>query len=194
MIDYKKMDNKKLYKAIMEDVAKIVKRHINENYQSWMEENDDMYHQAVDILAEKAIEELIGDLEQEQFLANATDLHDCEYYDIELLFSILNDVYEESENKYFKLMDIIEKKPFSIKDMLKRFEGKTYGSVDLFQNWVNENKYDVLDEEMIESLEDRYGVASIVNKKQLGGGGFEMERHLEIDCSKKIAEIIKNMF
>lgn len=194
MIDYKKMDNKKLYKAIMEDVAKIVKRHINENYQSWMEENDDMYNQAVDILAEKAIEELIGDLEQEQFLANATDLQDCEYYDIELLFSILNDVYEESENKYFKLMDIIEKKPFSIKDMLKRFEGKTYGSVDLFQNWVNENKYDVLDEEMIESLEDRYGVASIVNKKQLGGGGFEMERHLEIDCSKKIAEIIKNMF
>ena len=193
MIDYKKMDNKKLYKAIMEDVAKIVKRHINENYQSWMEENDDMYHQAVDILAEKAIEELIGDLEQEQFLANATDLHNCEYYEIELLFSILNDVYEESENKYFKLMDILEK-PFSIKDTLKRFEGKTYGSVDLFQNWVNENKYDVLDEEMIESLEDRYGVASIVNKKQLGGGGFEMERHLEIDCSKKIAEIIKNMF
>ena len=60
-----------------------------------------------------------------------------------------------------------------------------------FEDLVSDNWQDWLSDEEQELIYDRYDIASVSNKYDLGGGGFESLRDFEMDVAKRIAEIIK---
>ena len=147
---------------------------MNLNY--WKEKNDSLFSKAADILADMVIEEFVW----LECYKNATDLADCDGEDIQL-FEFLtshDSVFPEDTDR-----------PYSIKEYNKTHAGYRLVS-PIFEAFVEENWQD-LDDELVEAVRDRVDVGKVVDKNCLGGGGFEVERELELGVRDRVAEKIK---
>lgn len=162
-----------LRNVISESVRNILKEI---KFNSWVSSNDKAMQKAIEILAQGAIDNIIGD--DFSYMKNATDLQTCGYEDIQKFFSIEND-------EFYKVI----KEPFSIKKFNKRYG--FYSTGDIFEEYVSDYWEDVLPEELVDAIYDRRRAASITHADLYGGGDFEVKRDLEIGTAEKVAEIIK---
>ena len=160
-------------------ISESVKKVLNEvSFNAWSSSNDEAVQKAIDLLSQAAIKEIVGD--NVDFLKNAVDLQNCDYFDIQLFFSIDNS----------DIWDIVER-PFSIKRVNKKYDYFSVG--DVFEDFVEDNWQDVLPTDLVGKLCDRQDVASITHSDYYGGGSFEVMRDIEIGTAKKIAQTIKQM-
>ena len=160
-------------------ISESVKKILNEvEFNTWSSSNDDAVQTAINLLSQAAIKEIVGD--DVDFLKNATDLQKCDYFDIQLFFSIDNS----------DIWDIVER-PFSIKKVNKKYDYFSVG--DVFEDFVKDNFQYVLPPDLIEKLYDRQNVASITHSDYYGGGSFEVMRDIELGTAKKITQTIKQM-
>ena len=143
----------------------------------WQKENDKLLAKAIDTMADYAIEQFV---DFDDFV-NATDLQECDGDDIQYFYDIeYNDGYEPEEGE-----------PFSIKYFVKRHRKPR---CSIFENYVEENWEEFLDDDLVEAIYDRIDVGKIVGKYCYGGGGFEVERDFQIGVTDRIAEKIKEKF
>lgn len=158
-------------------ISESVRNVLNEiKFDYWVSSNDKAMQEAIEILAKGAIDSIIGD--DYSYMKNATDLQECDYYDIQTFFSIENDEFYE-----------VIKEPFSIKKFNKDYD--FYSTGDIFEEYVSDYWEDVLPEDLVDAIYDRRRAASITHANCYGGGDFEVKRDLEIGTAKKVAEIIK---
>jgi surface protein len=59
---------------------------------------------------------------------------------------------------------------------------------------INENWYDIVDENIVDALYDRFDCAGILDKNNYGGGSFEALRELQIAVEEKVTDTIKQMY
>ena len=141
---------------------------------SWKKENDKLFAKAIDTMADYAIEQFVDSND----LVDATDLDECDADDIQFFYDITyNTRYEPEEGK-----------PFSIKEVIKSNRGPRHA---IFEDYAEENWKEYLDDDLIDAVYDRIDVGKIVDKYCYGGGGFEVERDLELGVRDKVAEKIK---
>ena len=175
--------NKKLIRLTESDLHSIikesVKRVLNEvDITSWSHSNTDTFTEAVEILSDSVLNDLLsGDVSEVEL---ATDLDSCDFTDIQWFFSILSE-------RYFRFT-----KPFSIKRFNK--ENKEYLGHDIFEEYVADNWEDILPEDMVESIVDRMDVASITNRNDYGGGSYEVVRELQLGVAKRVCDKIKSKY
>jgi hypothetical protein len=158
----------------------------------WLERNDEAMDRAADWLAEGLIETFIckmEDLKDEAMLRNATDLADCDEYDIEVFFSLLNRKYELSRD-YDYTYGTLDSQPFSIKEWNRKEKG--FGGVRcVFSEWCDDHYQEVLPEDLLSAVRERHDVGCIVNAYAYGGGGYEVIQDLFLAARKKLTETIK---
>lgn len=143
------------------------------NIEYWKKKNDESFNKAIDIMADLVIEEFIDPDD----IKNATDLNECDGYDIQLFYDI----------EYSPDID----EPFSIKEFNKEKKGHG-GHHSPFEEFVRDNWEECLEESILEAVYDRIEVGRIVDKACYGGGGFEVMRDLELGVVKNVAEKLKN--
>lgn len=158
----------------------------------WLERNDAAMEKAAGELATGIIEVFIGevkDLKDDKMLQNATDLQECDGYDIEMFYSLLQKRSELSYD-YSYVYGNKDSEPYSIKQWNKKEIG--YGGVRfIFESWCEEVYEEVLPEDLLKAVRERHDVACIVNSQAYGGGGYEVMQDLYIAAREKVAEIIK---
>jgi hypothetical protein len=145
-------------------------------------------NERINEIINNAIEQFTNFVLQEipyEFLANANDLDKCDEEDIAKIISLYNDdkLNNDEVEDTFDVLDILENK-------------KHYNYINIIENLVHENFWqcDVLDQYTQEQLDDIYNISCIVNKDCYGGGGFELQRYIEIGVVKKIYEYIKETY
>lgn len=160
-------------------IKEAVKNMINESF--YGDYKSDEYFSIVDKLAKYIIDEYI-DL---TIFKYATDLQECDYDDIQNFCGLCaqGEYPEDSEESYNE---------FSIKEWNARHKYSLSRVGMYFENLVSDNWQDWLSEKETEIINDRHDIASISNKYDLGGGGFEALRDFELDVAKRIADIIKS--
>lgn len=105
-------------------ISESVRNVLNEiKFDYWVSSNDKAMQKAIEILAKGAIDSIIGD--DYSYMKNATDLQECDYYDIQTFFSIEND-------EFYKVI----KEPFSIKEFNKDYD--FYSTGDIFEEYVSD--------------------------------------------------------
>ena len=149
---------------------------------AWIKKNDELYEKAVGIMADEVIDYFVCSDD----LINATDLQECDGDHIQRFYDV-----QINYNRYPE-----DDEPFSIKDFidLKKHGWCHYLLYSPFEKYVSENWEDALDEELVEAIQDRVKVGEIVGKYCYGGGGYEVQRDLELDVVEKIAEKLKEKF
>lgn len=150
------------------------------NWEYWKKENDKLFAKAIDTMADYAIEEFVYYPDFD----NATDLQECDGEDIQMFYDITSRGWSSCEPE--------EDEPFSVKEFIKSKLGKSH--FPIFERYVHENWEEFLEDNLVEAINDRIKVGMIVDKCCLGGGGFEVERDLELGVRDKVAEKIKEKF
>ena len=82
---------------------------------------------------------------------------------------------------------------FSIKEFNKKNTGYL-GVKSIFEDYVDDIWEDCLDDDIKEAVYDRIEVGKIIDKYCLGGGGFEVERDLELGVCDRVAEKLKEKY
>ena len=149
------------------------------NFEFWKKKNDELFAKAMDVLADYVIEEYVCDGD----LKDATDLQECDGHDIQLFYFLLND------DRFCHCPEIPDGS-FSIKEFNRRHTGHL-GVKGIFEDYAHDIWEDCLDDDVREAVCDRIEVGRIVDKYAYGGGGFEVERDLEIGVRDRVAEKIK---
>ena len=152
------------------------------NIEFWKKKNDELLAKAIDTLADCVIEEYVGDGD----LDSATDLKACDGDDIQHFYSL---VYADS----IALRAEWPEGPFSIKDFNKEHTGYL-SPKSIFESYVHDIWEESLDEDIKEAVYDRIEVGKIIDKYAFGGGGFEVERELELATRDRVAEKIKTKY
>lgn len=164
----------------------VIKDILNESF--YGNYKTDEYFTIVDRLAKYIIEEYVGDLSIFRF---ATDLQECDYNDIQGFCGL----YAQGDYPYeWEDVETGEEgyDEFSIKEWNARHKYSLSRVGMYFENLVSDNWQDWLSDEEQELIYDRHDIASVSNKYDLGGGGFESLRDFEMDVAKRIADIIKS--
>ena len=176
-----RLSESKLRTIIKETIKNILNESFYDNYKS------DEYFTIVDKLAKYIIEEYVGDLSIFSF---ATDLQECDYNDIQGFCGLCaqGDYPDEWEDDETGEEGYDE---FSIKEWNNGYKYELNRVGMYFEDLVSDNWQDWLSDEEKEIINDRYDIASVSNKYDYGGGGFESLRDFEMDVAKRIAEIIK---
>lgn len=63
---------------------------------------------------------------------------------------------------------------------------------DIVEDEVEDSWQDVLSDDLLEAIYDKYDVACVTNKSCYGGGGFEVLRELQMDVRDNVLNILKN--
>ena len=168
-----KLNETELKKIITESVKKVIKEY---DLSSWSNENDGLFSQTIDKMADYVLENIGAD-----YFENAIDLNECDGDDIERLLSCVDDV----ETGIFD-------KPYRIKAIVSKYCGRQY--VPVMEQMVEENYQDVLDGDLLDAVYDRYDVQSVTGKNMYGGGGYETIKDLSIAVKNKVADKIKKMY
>lgn len=150
------------------------------NLEYWKKENDKLFAKAINIMADRTIEEFVYYPDFD----NVTDLQECDGDDIQMFYDCISRGWPSCEPE--------EGEKFSVKEFVKSHIGHTF--FPLFEKYVEENWEDFLDDDLIEAINDRIKVGMIVDKYCLGGGGFEVERDFQLGVVNKVAEKIKEKF
>lgn len=175
-----KLTERKLRSIIKQSVKNILNESFYNNYKS------DEYFSVVDKLAKYIIDNYV-DL---TIFRYATDLQECDYNDIQGFIGLCTqgDGPEDWEDDETGEEGYDE---FSIKEWNAGYKYELARVGMYFEDLVSDNWQDWLSEEEQELIYDRYDIASVSNKYDLGGGGFESLRDFEMDVAKRIADIIK---
>ena len=159
----------------------------------WIDLNDKQIEKAADILADGLIRDIVGDLDEDEVLRNATDLGECDGHDFSLFFSLVQMYWERGIDVYREKVGALEKNPYNIKEFNKKNVG--YGAMpDVFLKWLNDNYRDELPHERLFAIDKRCEMAHIVNANAFGGGGFEESIDLFRMVRENIVEKIKKHF
>ena len=159
----------------------------------WIDLNDKQIEKAADILADGLIRDIVGNLDEDKMLRNASDLEECEEYDFILFFSLVQMYWERGIDSYREKVGALEEKPYSIKEFNKKNGG--YGAMpDVFLKWFDDNYRDELPRELLSAVDKRCEIARIVNDNAFGGGDFEEAADLLRMANKKAIEKIKKHF
>lgn len=120
---------------------------------------------AAEQLADEVLENIYWD-----FLKNATDLDECDNNEITWIISLAND------DQYF--LNNLDSALYSIKDIFQK--KKHIRCVDVFDQWVDDNWEEFLDEDTVDALHDLFDTGDILGKKQLNGGRYESYREFQM--------------
>ena len=112
---------------------------------------------------------------------NAIDLNECDGDDIQELLSCVDNIGT----------DIFDK-PYKIKSLIPKCCSKYYRPV--IEELVEEDYQDVLDDELLDAVYDRYDVQSIVNKNAYGGGGYEVLKQFSNAVKERVADKLKEIY
>lgn len=123
---------------------------------------------------------------------------------VRLTESDLHNVIKESVNKILKEVNIgawVEYNDSKYKqavDVLSQHVIKRLGAEEILENpdsveeEVGDCWQDVLNDDLLEAVYDKYDVACVSHKNCYGGGGFEVLRELEMDVRDNVLNILQN--
>lgn len=145
-----------------------------------------VYYKRLEDTVKTAAETLADNILKEfdwNFLKNATDLQECDVYEISWIISMVNgDVFSMKE------IDDLDEHNFSIKDIL--LKKKHINHRDIIDQWVEDNWED-LDEDTVDTLNDYFDMGGILGKKQLNGGRYEAFRNFQMLVADNVINKIK---
>ena len=123
---------------------------------------------------------------------------------VRLTESDLHNVIKESVNKILKEVNIgawveyNDSKYKQVVDVLSQHVIKRLGAEEILENpdsveeEVGDCWQDVLNDDLLKAVYDKYDVACVSHKNCYGGGGFEVLRELEIDVRDNVLNILQN--
>jgi hypothetical protein len=148
------------------------------SYSVYYKRLEDTVKTAAETLADNILKEF--DL---NFLNNATDLQECDGYEISWIISMVN-----GDGFSMKEIDDLDEHNFSIKDIF--LKKKHINHRDIIDQWVEDNWED-LDEDTVDALNDYFDMGGILGKKQLNGGRYEAFRNFQMLVADNVINKIK---
>ena len=165
--------NEAQFKRLVAESVKGVLKEYDLN--QWSQGNEDLFLRAVERMTDYVLENIGTD-----YFENAIDLNECDGDDIQELLSCVDNIGT----------DIFDK-PYKIKSLISKYCSKYYRPV--IEELVEENYQDVLDDELLDAVYDRYDVQSIVNKNAYGGGGYEVLKQFSNAVKDRVADKLKEI-
>lgn len=118
-----------------------------------------------------------------------SDLHNVIKESVDKILKEVNLRYwvEENEAKYKQAVDILSKY------VIERLgEEEILENPDSVEEEVRDGWEEILNDELVQAIHDKYDVACITHKYAYGGGGWEVLRDLEIDVKDNALNILRN--
>lgn len=95
---------------------------------------------------------------------------------------------EHNDAKYKQAINVLSNhvlNQFDEKDMLN--------NTDIIENEVHNCWQDILTDDLLDAVYDKYDIACVTDKNCYGGGGYEVIRKLEMDVRDNVLNILKRM-
>lgn len=166
--------NESQFKRLVAESVKDVLKEYDLN--QWSQGNEDLFLRAVERMTDYVLENIGTD-----YFENAIDLNECDGDDIQELLACVDNIGT----------DIFDR-PYKIKSLISKYCGKYYKPV--IEELVEKDYQDVLDDELLDAVYDRYDVQSIVNKNAYGGGGYETLKQFSNAVKDRVADKLKEIY
>ena len=103
---------------------------------------------------------------------------------------------EANIDKWTELNDAKYKQAINVlsKHVLNQFdEEDMLNNPDIIENEVHDCWQDILTNDILDAVYDKYDIACVTDKNCYGGGGYEVIRKLEMDVRDNVLNILKRM-